>query len=263
MKQLVLLALAACSIPDKHPGTTGGSDGSMIDAASTIDASAQFACAGQPFPTTAPQQLSFTGQVVDGFGPNGIMPIANAQVELFKSSNPMTPFLTAGSDSMGMYSMSFPTMGNAFDGYLFVVPPMGSGFIAAIDFPPRPFDASQPNLGLETTTVMEMQSFFTSSMLTYDQTKAFVVLFAVDCLGSPIAGAHLDVQVAGATQTVYYQTQQGFDANATMTDTSGTALLINEPPGMTAIGGTFQGGMLHSYTFPISGGTWTTIQIQP
>src|SRR4029077_5909608 len=64
MRPLVIIAFAACSFPEKHPGTGDGGAGDSHGAdtlagdARADGAGGPFGCVGQPFPTNAPGLLT-------------------------------------------------------------------------------------------------------------------------------------------------------------------------------------------------------------
>jgi hypothetical protein len=140
MRALVtLVALAACSIPDKHglgddaqvqdgSKTDGTTDGRPVDVA--------FACLGQPLPTTAPAMFTISGQSTS-LSVSGTQVLAGVTLNGYVAGQP-TAIITLTTDASGNYSVAVPSGGVPVDGR--IVATMGS-YLTANVYPSRPFDS--------------------------------------------------------------------------------------------------------------------------
>jgi hypothetical protein len=261
------LTLAACSIPEKHFDNGGAIDAPQVtidtpstdapfgfpDAANPIDANpnapdagAPFACMGQPFPTTAPPTVTVSG-VVAKLDTGGT--VAGATVAGYPNGS-TTPFVTTTTDANGNFSATINTGGLALNGYIKMT---GSGVVDAYVYPEAPI-SMDASVAIET---------FTAPLTTVglDPTKAQLVLQVHDCNGVPLAGAVFSLQPTGG-QLVYIKNGTT-DPTATSTDSSGVAIVTNQPPGNATLNAVVNGTSLRQHVFPAVANAITTADIQP
>ncbi len=259
---LAAVALYACSIPDKHPGTV--SDGPVTsDAASGHDGagppvdgagSGPFACFGQPLPTTAPPTITVSGTVTE-ITAVASEPLSGAMLEVHPvpSGNAVA---NGFSDASGSYSMSVQTGGKPFNGFVVA---NGSGDLPVSVFPSRPFDS---NTELAVTMITQQTLMLAGetvgiSIVSTDTQFAIVI---VDCDGTPLAGATL----TSASGTVRYGSGGLPSQSALSTDTTGEVFVFNVVPGdFTVSGLAANGDPLRSHTVVGDGGGFTIALLQP
>lgn len=264
----MLALLAACSFPTKHftaggDGGSSGGDGSgggdarMADGPGA-DAAPAFACAGQPFPTTAPPSITLSGTVEAG--PN--QPIAGDVVD---GIDAMTggQFFNAVSDPNGVFGMTVNTSNRAIQGYLMTQngPTSPSQY-----YPAHPFDATDQTIVIYCYTPSMLQQIYAAAGAPYNSNNVTFLITIIDCNGKPVAGARL--QGAGGNLGVIRYVQNGVPSqNATMTDTSGEVLVLGVPPNnaFTNFNAVGPGGeMFRTYQYPsIPPSTQVTAIIQP
>lgn len=231
---VALALVAACSFPTKHftggGGGGGGGDGSaggdarMADGTGgdAGDAGSPFACAGQPFPTTAPQTIMLSGTVESG--PN--QPIGGVPVQGIDTTTG-NQFLTATTDPNGLFGATVMTNGQAIQGYLLT---QGQGLTngPSLYYPRHPFDASEQSLVIYAYTSVMLQQLYSAAGVGYNNNNATVLMTIVDCNGTPVAGA--TVQSAGNMGMVRYVIGGAPQPGATMTDSTGEVVVLGVPP---------------------------------
>ncbi len=260
MRVLALIALAACSIPDKHAGSNGpadgssGGDGSAMHDDSSIDAGGPYACRNQPLPTSAPGTITMTGTTAS-ISQSGTQPLANVLVEGLIGGQSL---LQVTSDANGQFSTQVPTGGRPIDGYLRAS--MGnSNYLVTYQYPSRPYDENG-NVSLLLITQQTMSLVGTVAGVNVDSTKAQVVVILVDCNGVPLAGG----TVVAPSGTVRYLDNGLPSQSATATDMTGAGFVINATPGAYAVQAIApDGGTMRSHTVTAMSGTWTQAEIQP
>ena len=260
---LAAVALFACSIPDKHPGAVtdgpvAGTDGSTRDAPAPVDGhGSAFACLGQPLPTTAPPSVTLTGVVTEISMTGGGEPMSNAKLALYPAEGEVVT--TTTSDAQGNYSMSVPTGGTPFDGYVLA---NGSGELVTYAFPSRPFDS---NTELAITMITQQTLMLAAEVANVpimNNTAQFAIVI-VDCNGTPLSGATL-TSSASAMSSVRYASGGLPSPSATSTDASGEVFVFNVAPGgFTVAGKDANGDTLRSHDVIGVGQGLTVALLQP
>jgi hypothetical protein len=253
MRALVVCAVCACSFPEKHPGA--GDAAPMADA--SPDAGGPFACAGQPFPTTAPAMITVSGTLTHIL--SGVIP--NATLRGYLRSAPGMSVITATSDMNGNYSVTFPTGGMSVDGYI-GVDAAGSDF-ATTAYPSRPFTANLTG-PLFRTNASELMMIYSAVLATYSATKGTVFVQVLDCNGQPVPNATVNSNPAAA-KVVYINQQAAFDTSLVETSSVGVATLFGLVGSSVTItaGSNNTGVVFHAQTIPVVASAFTEVAIQP
>jgi len=265
MRVLALLALVACSFPEKHRAAGdggGGSDASHPDGAGPDGfmgdgGSGPFGCIGLPFPTNAPPQITFQGLVqMDNGQPFVQVPV---QGHLNQGTGPQ--FFAVNTDSTGHYSAQVQTNSNAIDGHIFINAPLAAGYVPLYFYPSRPYNADQTQT-YSVFTQNTLQQLYSSAGQNYNAQAATLLFELTDCNGTGIAGAHL--QISPQPSQIYYMRNNVPDATVGMTDATGIALVLNANPSNLQLGGqNAMGQALHNYSISITGQSVYEIVIQP
>ncbi len=255
----VTLALAACSIPEKHfdngaidapqgpiDSNPNAPDGPPADANLNPDgAMGAFSCMGQPFPTTGNQTVTISGLMAKL--DNGMF-VAGATVGGYANGS-TSPIITTTTDSSGHFTVTINTFGQALSGY---VKATASGVLDAYVYPQAPI-TKDGMLSIET---------FTSPLpMGLDPTTAQLVIEVHDCNDTPLAGATISFTPAGGT--IQYVKNGQTDPTATSTDSSGAAIVLNYPPGTPTLNAVVGGIQLRPHQFPVTANTVVSADIQP
>lgn len=235
MRALLLVAVAACSFPDK-----------------VLEQSTPFGCLGQPLPTTAPARVTISGVVEDRY--QGV-PVPAATLQAFLNGSTV-PVFTVQTDASGNFSQGQGTGGTPVDAYLHVT---ANGFLDTYIYPPVPVSDSA-TLDVQTFEATELGTLAMLAGVTLDPTKAQLLVVAVDCNEMPLEGAVVTTSPAG---NVKYLVNQRPSAAAVATDTSGAAFVFNVAPSATTINATVSGMTLRSHVLEGLGGAFTQTEIQP
>lgn len=236
---LLVVALAACSIPEKH----------LVDGAG-----APFACLGQPPPSTADVKITIAGHVSDPFTGD---PVSNGAVEGYLTGTP-TPVFTVMTDATGAFSRDQGTGGVPVDGYLKLT---ANGFVDGYFYPGEPIahDLTEDRLTLLTTT--DMQAVGGIGGVQIDLNMAQVIISVIDCNGNPVPGATVST-TAGGTVRYFENARPSMTAIATDAMT-GSALVANVPPTNTRVDAMVEGMMLRSHLIDARQNALTQAEIQP
>ena len=265
--RFILLALAACSIPDKHPGTGDGgtrdgtmkmdggtgSDGKMIDAAAGA-----YSCLGQPFQGTATPAITFSGRVYD---PIGGTVVASTTVQLIERSTNNARF-TVTNDNQGMFAQTLQTNLAAIDAFYSVAPPPSLGYLRTLQYPQHPYVADN-TASLPVVTPGGMNTLAMQGGTSYVSSDSVAAIEIFDCNGTPVAGATI-VQ-AGQPGLVRYAVNGIPSPNTMVTDASGIVFVFKIPAGtvlgIQAIGP--GGQQFRTYSVTPTPDTWTQVGVQP
>ncbi|HEY1553198.1 MAG TPA: hypothetical protein VGF94_00115 [Kofleriaceae bacterium] len=245
MRLTIVLALAACSFPTKHPGATGdgggdgGSDGLVPDAS-------PFGCTGQPFGTTAPPEIMIQGNASDlGLG------TAQSGLAVDGMLDAGGMFFTATTDSNGNFGTVVDTTGAAQAGY--VVTEAGAN-VPAYFYPAHPFDADSV-VALPTLTMMEL------GQVGNPAGTALVELILGDCLGTALAGCTIAITPAPSLQEY---TKDGTPSlTATSTEANGYVIAYGIAPGTASFQATCPTGPLRATSISLVADSTYFIRIEP
>lgn len=229
-------ASAACSFPTKHLGP----------ADAMADAETPFGCAGLPFGTTAPAQITISGQALDlgtgvpaiGIDVNGMLDSGGA-------------VFTGTTDTRGNFSASVDTGGNALAGY--VVTSAGT-YVPSYFFPSHPFDR-------DTVTPLPVLTARELIQIGNPAGSALAELILGDCLGSGLEGCML--AIAPTPQRIVYSRNGAPDMTATATDSTGYVLVYGVPPGPASFTATCPSGPLRTSSIALAADATYFIRLEP
>ena len=252
--------------PDAKPIDAAIDAKVFMDAAIDAPPMYDFSCFGKTPGTTAtdPVTIAGTTQTLTMNGPQAVAAVA---VDSFKASNPNVSIDTQTSDANGLFTTGNLDPGNtgmAVDGFLRAQKAtLRSTFL----YPPFPLTASLTSVPVlmlsDTTFTLIAQTGF---QVTQDDTQngAFF-LVVTDCSRTPIVGATLTVQQAGANVGTIE------DLGALAAQAKGTFLVFNVPDGATQVAASFMGMTFPTHTILAhkkpngaqAEGTLTVTQIPP
>lgn len=243
---LMLIALGACSYPEKE----------LTDGAGT-----PFGCLNAPAPTRADNPSAMSGKVVDATRGT---PLNNAAVSGQLVGNPASIFV-AHTDASGNFRQSQNTGNMPLDIYLTL---SANGYLKTfwypayplthdIFYPSSPGDMAAIQLFSETEGVAAVSG---STGVTFDATKGWLLLTVDDCNGTPLAGATITTTPAG---TIRYFAGVTPSMTATATDQGGIAMVANLPPGNVALSATVNGMTLKTHNMQVVANAFIQTQIQP
>lgn len=261
----------------------GGSSSSTPDAAKAVDAAkvvdaappdappadafipqdapaGNFACAGQPLPTTAPATVAIAG-TAQSASAGGLSPAAGVTVKAFAVGT-QAPLATTSTSGTGAYSLSVPTGGAALDGYL-----LGTkqGFRDSYVYPPAKIFQDLP----DATVLMLMPSTFdlllTIAGATQTAGHGAIGIAVVDCNGDPVPGATVTAQAVGGgpVGTIRYTSGQLPTPSATSTDASGLAFVFDVPVGEVTVNAVVAGTPLRGHVVRSYADANTTTVVRP
>ena len=236
MRVVVLVALAACSFPEKHPG--------IADAAP--DAETPFGCVGLPFGTTAPAQIQISGTAAD----LGTGVVANDLVVMGMLDAGGSVF-TQTTDATGSYSAVVETNHTAIAGY--VVSTAGT-YVPSYFYPSHPFDGNT-TAPLPTLTAQELGTVGNPAG------TALAQLILGDCVGTPLQGCTL--AVTPTPMLVEYSINGHPDVTATATDNTGYVLVKGATPGTVTFDATCPTGQLRSTAIALVADSTYFIELEP
>lgn len=239
------LALAACSFPTKHPGAD---DAGTPDAATSPDAATPFGCRGQPFGTTAPAQITISGQALDlGTGDPAIGTTITGALDVGGA------LFTRTADLTGSFSALVATQGKALAGH--VVTTVGT-YVASYFYPAHPFDG-------DTVAPLPMLRPMELALppIANPANTALAQLILGDCLGTGLSGCTL--AITPAPQRIVYARGGAPDPAATATDATGYALVYGVPPGPVSFVATCPSGALRPTSIAIVANSTYFIRIEP
>jgi hypothetical protein len=242
MRTAVLLAVAACSFPEKHAGSGDGSI--AIDAAP--DAETPFSCVGMPFQATAPSHIAISGTALD-LGTGAIA----AGLPVTGMTNARATVFSTTTDGSGDFSSTLDTGGVAVDAYVVT---SGSAYAPSYFYPAHPFvgDAITP---LPMLTPPELAMLNPAG-------SGFAQLLLGDCLGNGLGSCTLEVTPAPAL--VEYSKNGKPDPTATSTEASGYVLVEGlVAGGSSSFAATCPTGALRVASLPIAPDSTYFIELEP
>ena len=235
MKRLALVAVAACTFPDKEPP-------------------APFACLGEMLPKTANPQVTVSGTVIDA---RQAIPKPGASVEGFLTSAPTTPIFSTTTDGMVRFTQSQATNGFPLDAFLHVAT---SGYLDTAVFPPVPL-TDDLDVTAELLAPGDLTTLGSLANVTPATGTATLIVTVTDCNGAPLGGATLSASAGG---TVRYFVGPMPSETALATDPmTGSALVFNVPPGMTQINAMVNGDVLRGHAVVATADAVVQTSIQP
>jgi hypothetical protein len=243
MRAALLLAIAACSFPEKHAGPGDGAI--AIDAAP--DAATPFGCAGMPFQTTAPAHLTISGTALD-LGTGAIA----AGVPVMGTTSSGTSAFSTTTDGSGDFSSTIATGGAALDAYVVTSP---GTYAPSYFYPAHPFDA-------DTSAPLPMLTPSELTEIGNPVGSGFAQLLLGDCIGNGLGGCTLDV--TPTPQLVEYSKNGKPDMTATSTDATGYVLIYGlVAGGSTSFTATCPTGALRPASLAIAPDSTYFIELEP
>jgi hypothetical protein len=208
------------------------------------DAAPEFACLGQPIPTTAPNSLTVSGDM-QAVGLGGSAPVNNGSVEAFLVGG-ATAVGTDTTNMQGLYSITITNNGGApVDAYLRAT---STGNKTVYLFPPTLVYEDLANAPIRTVGTGVFGFLVTLAGATQGAGNGVVALVVTDCLGNPLQGA--TASSPQTDQAVRYNGASGMpDSQATSTAADGIAYIFNVPPGPVTVDAMYMGMDLREHTF--------------
>lgn len=251
---VALAALAACG---GDSGSGDGGDGTNTDASTNPDSSSPPDASIDAPP--APAMITISGTVTERMQ-NGMQPVVDASIALYRSSNETTPLAMTTSAAGGAFSVTVDTGGVALVGYLKATK---ANYKDTYLTPAAPIatDTEAP-VNMITTDTYGLAHL--PAGVSVDATKGLVVLAVVDgtsIQSNPVSGA--TVTSNPAPEAVRYSDQQGFPSSQTSTNTDGLAYLFNMPPGAATAMATKTGSTFKPTNFKVWANALNTTLITP
>jgi hypothetical protein len=217
---------------DAPPGTPD----SRVDADPLApDAAPEFACLGQPIPTTAPASLTVSGDM-QALGIGGSTPIVGATVTSYIVGN-ATPVGTDVTGAGGAYSITISNPGSGpVDGYLVAPSPNNKTVYL---FPPTLIYEDLPTAPLRTIPNSLYAAFLGLAGGSVAVGHGVVALVVADCLNNPLAGA--TVSSPGNTQIRYNGANGLPSSTATETAADGIAYILDVATGPVTVDAMYMG----------------------
>lgn len=195
-------------------------------------------------PSNVPAMITVSG-VTTQITATGKTPLADVTVKAFKTGSDSTPIAMATSDSAGAFTLSAPTGGVPFDGYLVAT---SSGNLDSYLYPPKALSADftgVPVFILDDST-RSAAAFIGGAK--QDPGMAFVALEVLDSSNAGIKGATVNVTPGGG-MIRYNGTKNGAttglpDSAATATQEDGIAYIFDQASGDAMIGATAAGNTI-------------------
>ena len=244
MKALTLvLFLVACG---------GGGDGSPDGNGPTADAK-EFHDA----PPVVPAMISLSGETSER-GLSGTTMVAAVTLGAYKNSDEGTPVAMATSDAQGKYTLTVPTGGLPFDGFIKATK---SGYVDIYLYPSSTWiaDFTDGSINMLTPGNKDLLNNFASGGQTAG--KGMVGLAVLDASGNPVAGATISATPSGGT--VRYTGSNGLpSSSATMTSADGVAFVFNAPETVTVTAAK-SGHSFHAHAVKAHADKFTTTSIAP
>ena len=223
---------------DQPPGDARGKD-SSIDITELIG---DFNCANTPWPTTAPDPLSFAGRVTD---PIGMANVGGAAVEIRKVSDDSVVVM-GNAATNGIFAFNVPTAGVAPSVYRKATAAGRLDGYTYDSYPP--VDATHAGRGIFAPTAANRDMYYAAAGLTADPAKGTVLVEVFDCIDLQVYGATVEAPTA---QRVIYLDDGGTPSgSATATGTPAVAVLLNVPAG--ALDATVHAGSVVYRTNPVT-----------
>jgi len=258
---LLAVVLFACgsnsssTTTDGNNGSGGKDSGSGSNGSGGSGSSGPFGCLGKSIPSTAPDPVTLSGSAVTINTSFQVTGLANATIVAEHADGTVIGMTTT--DGSGGYSLSLPTGGVPLDVHLegSASTYRPSALYPAVDL----YQNSAAGL-----VVIVTQAIFNDlaeiSGVTQDSSNGAVGVVVLDCNGSAVAGAVVDIPGG----TVVYQGSNGVpNGAAIMTGSDGLALVFNVPAGSATLSATVGSMQLRSHVITAEAGVTTTAAIQP
>lgn len=182
-----------------------------------------YACAGQAFPTTAPDSITVSGTVGDFLA--GALDSVKVQAFKTGSANAIDSAIT---DAQGNFSMRVATGGTPLDGYVHA---SRTGYIDTYAYPSAPLPATA-TLSFPMVTTAEFTLLAMNAGVTPVAGKASLGLRPVDCTGAAVTGALVYTSPSAQAYT----------------NGAGDFFVFNATPGSTDVSATFQSHIFHAHS---------------
>ena len=215
--------------------TTDAPAEATIDAPVEAGPSADWSCVGSvTYPAPAGQTAALTLQFKDFIAKTAI---AGLTVKACSNADTdcQSPVDTQSSDGGGQVTLTLPTTGAGFDGFLDI----SDGATAKLE--PTVLYFSAP-IAANATDSVNLITKVEASLLggavgTIDHTRGALLASLADCAGAGAIGAKVEVDSADATAKPFFFSMGFPSASATSTDDSGYAGYLNLPVGPAVVTG--------------------------
>jgi hypothetical protein len=282
MSDLTCATYAFCAVESVTPGACASLLDGGVDAASAFvsvgfsycysacELDSEWSCVGHvEWPPATSAELTIHLRVQDVVTQVGVPGVVAEVCNISDNSSPCArPTAVETTDDAGNVTLiQDPDAGPIFanGAYINLMNGPDSGIVPAALFWSFPISQSSVSFQLQTITPSELATNFLPSLpITPDPSTGYVVVVGYDCLpGVNGVGMTFTLSTPGSSR-VFYERNQTIDPGATETDTSGTALFVNVPPGthfVTAVAAT--GGALGTFPLFVWKGSATTVWALP
>jgi hypothetical protein len=238
----LLLTAGACDFPEKRL--------TPVDAQGPA-----FACLGQPVSNTADAKVPISGSLEDPF--TGDM-LANVVVEGFLANQPQMSFFTTTSAADGKFTHDQGTGGAPLDIFLRTTP---NGYAAAYFYPAVAIAHKYDRASIQMFAPAEVAMIAGLAGATVDPAKVVYFVTVIDCNGNFVPGATVASNPPG---DIRYFANRRPSGDAVATDAmTGSAMILNVPPGNATISATVNGMVLRSHSLGGVAGALMETEIQP
>lgn len=214
---------------------------------------AGFECLGAPIPTTAPDPVAVTGQILqDAFSPTAL---GGAIITAFRIGD-TTTLAVATSFTSGFYSLSLSTDSTPINGYLRAT---HSGQVDTYAYPSRPLFADDTtNILMPTSGELDFLELAVG--VSQAAGNGFIGVIVKDCNGEELSGATVTTSPGG---TVRYNSGSTPSSTATSTSGDGVAYVFNVPAGNVTVMANAGGHVLRQHVVNARADAVTLTEIQP
>jgi hypothetical protein len=216
-------------------------DGS--DAPDAPDATVEpagFACLNDPLPTPAPGNVEIELLVEDVSSASAADSYAGAPVVGATATACSTldlicahPLATATTDDGGIATMSLQS---GFDGYYQV---QATGYPPGVLARPPLLQSEQVQVGLISSTLLSLAPTLVG--VNQDPNKTIAIATVYNCVRSTATGMTFAIGAPGPDEQLFYFQSSLPTAAATSTDSTGSAIIFNVPPGTISLTATLPG----------------------
>jgi hypothetical protein len=235
---LVLLALGACSFPEKE----------------LIDAGTPFGCVNEPNPTVAENPAVMRGQIIDAMTKTGL---ENASIS-GRLPGSTSSIFTLRSSSDGTFRQSQNTNDTPLDISLAVT---ANGYIDTYFYPATKLSRDVDYKDIAMVKPMVRDTIASMAQITLDPAKGHILMRVTDCVGNKLAGATASASPAGTT--IYFVNSVQPSPQATATDSGGAVLIANLPPTGVTLTGMVNGIQLKTHTVTIVADAFVVTELRP
>jgi hypothetical protein len=238
MKNALLLVcvLGACDGSDELATDAGSGDGGSV-----------------------PAMITITGQAAEVSG-SGLDAMVNLPIAAYDRDDEVTPIATTTSDSLGNYTLTIPTSGKPFDGFI-KAQPAGQGYVDTYVYLPGALSASFDGAPVRVATAFTLgllDDFCASSQVAGNGT---LVAIATDAAHTPVAG--VTFSTTPAANKYCYNGQQGQpDSVQLTTATDGVGYMFNVT-GPTTLSAMKTGATFTSRSVTVRPDVVTLVMIAP